>query len=81
MNRRGFLRALGVGCAAVYLRLAPEKINPVRILAGFDPGFVTVRRTVFYYYPKDNAPLVGLLTLLKDDVDHDKPIKWYEIRR
>lgn len=29
MNRRGFLRALGIGVAAVYLRIAPEVVKAV----------------------------------------------------
>lgn len=31
MNRRNFLRSLGLGVAAVYLRLAPEKVLAVPV--------------------------------------------------
>lgn len=36
MNRRGFLRSLGLGAAAVYLRLAPEKLSAVPV--GYFPA-------------------------------------------
>lgn len=33
MSRRGFLRSLGIGCACVYLQLAPEKTIAAYVLA------------------------------------------------
>lgn len=77
MNRRSFLRSLGIGCAAVYLRLAPERVSKLVYLT-VDDDFKTVRRSVYYSYPNGKAPLVGLLTLLQDDVDANKPMKWFE---
>lgn len=39
-----------------------------------------IRRSVFYMYPNGAAPLVGLLTLMKDEVTNDPEFKWYEKR-
>jgi len=39
-----------------------------------------VRRSVFYMYPNGTAPLVGLLTLMKDEVTNDPEFKWWEKR-
>lgn len=39
-----------------------------------------VRRSVFYMYPNGTAPLVGLLSLMKDEVTNDPEFKWYEKR-
>ena len=39
-----------------------------------------VRRSVFYMYPNGAAPLVGLLSLMKDEVTNDPEFKWYEKR-
>lgn len=39
-----------------------------------------VRRSVFYMYPNGAAPLVGLLSLMKDEVSNDPEFKWYEKR-
>lgn len=39
-----------------------------------------VRRSVFYMYPNGAAPLVGLLSLMRDEVTNDPEFKWYEKR-
>lgn len=39
-----------------------------------------VRRSVFYMYPNGTAPLVGLLTLMKDEITNDPEFKWWEKR-
>jgi hypothetical protein len=39
-----------------------------------------VRRSVFYMYPNGSAPLIGLLTLMKDSVTNDPEFKWWEKR-
>lgn len=39
-----------------------------------------VRRSVFYMYPNGTAPLVGLLSMMKDEVTNDPEFKWYEKR-
>lgn len=39
-----------------------------------------IRRSVFYMYPNGTAPLVGLLTLMKDEVTNDPEFKWWEKR-
>lgn len=39
-----------------------------------------IRRSVFYMYPNGAAPLIGLLTLLKDEVTNDPEFKWWEKR-
>jgi hypothetical protein len=39
-----------------------------------------VRRSVFYMYPNGTAPLVGLLTLMKEEVTNDPEFKWWEKR-
>ena len=39
-----------------------------------------VRRSVFYMYPNGTAPLVGLLSLMKDEVTNDPEFKWWEKR-
>lgn len=39
-----------------------------------------VRRSVFYMYPNGTAPLVGLLSLMKDEVSNDPEFKWWEKR-
>lgn len=73
MNRRNFLKSLGIATAALTLRFRPEP--PPRLYLSSD--FKTVRRTVYYAYPNQATPLIGLLTLLKDDVDNE-PISWWE---
>jgi len=40
----------------------------------------SVRRSVFYMYPNGAAPLVGLLSLMKDEVTNDPEFKWHEKR-
>lgn len=42
--------------------------------------FKNIRRSVFYYYPNGTAPLIGLLSLLKEEVTNDPEFKWYEKR-
>lgn len=42
--------------------------------------FKTIRRSVFYFYPNGTAPLIGLLSLLKEEVTNDPEFKWYEKR-
>jgi hypothetical protein len=39
-----------------------------------------VRRSVFYMYPNGTSPLVGLLSLMKDEVSNDPEFKWWEKR-
>lgn len=39
-----------------------------------------VRRKIFYMYPNGSAPLLGLLSLMKDEVTNDPEFKWYEER-
>lgn len=39
-----------------------------------------VRRSVFYMYPNGAAPLIGLLTMMKDEVTNDPEFKWWEKR-
>lgn len=39
-----------------------------------------VRRSVFYMYPNGSAPLIGLLSLMKEEVTNDPEFKWYEKR-
>jgi hypothetical protein len=39
-----------------------------------------IRRSVFYMYPNGSAPLIGLLTLMKDEVVNDPEFKWHEKR-
>lgn len=42
--------------------------------------FKSVRRSVYYYYPNGQSPLMGILALLKDEVANDPEFKWYEKR-
>lgn len=42
--------------------------------------FKNVRREVFLLYPNGTAPLIGILSLLKDEVTNDPEYKWYEKR-
>jgi len=42
--------------------------------------FKNVRRSVFYFYPNGTAPLIGLLSLMKEEVTNDPEFKWYEKR-
>lgn len=42
--------------------------------------FKNVRRSVFYFYPNGAAPLMGLLSLMKEEVTNDPEFKWYEKR-
>lgn len=39
-----------------------------------------IRRSVFYMYPNGSAPLLGLLSLMKEEVSNDPEFKWYEKR-
>lgn len=39
-----------------------------------------IRRSVFYMYPNGSAPLIGLLTMMKDEVTNDPEFKWWEKR-
>lgn len=39
-----------------------------------------IRRSVFYMYPNGASPLVGLLSLMKDEVTNDPEFKWWEKR-
>lgn len=39
-----------------------------------------IRRSVFYMYPNGSAPLIGLLSLMKEEVSNDPEFKWYEKR-
>jgi hypothetical protein len=40
--------------------------------------FLNVRRSVFYFYPNGAAPLIGLLSLMKDEVTNDPSFNWFE---
>ena len=42
--------------------------------------FNTHRRKVFYFYPNGAAPLMGLLSLMKDEACDDPNFNWYEKR-
>ena len=42
--------------------------------------FKNVRRSVFYFYPNGAAPLVGILSLLKEENTNDPRFLWYEKR-
>lgn len=42
--------------------------------------FKNVRRSVFYFYPNGAAPLMGLLSLMKEEVTNDPDFRWYEKR-
>jgi len=42
--------------------------------------FKNIRRSVFYFYPNGAAPLVGLISLLKEEVTNDPEYKWFEKR-
>lgn len=42
--------------------------------------FQSHRRQVFYYYPNGAAPLMGLLSLMKDEACDDPVFNWYEKR-
>lgn len=42
--------------------------------------FKNIRRSVFYFYPNGTAPLLGLLSLMKEEVTNDPEFKWYEKR-
>lgn len=39
-----------------------------------------VRRKIFYMYPNGSAPLIGLLSMMKEEVTNDPEFKWYEKR-
>lgn len=39
-----------------------------------------VRRSVFLMYPNGTAPLIGLLSMMKDEVVNDPEFKWWEKR-
>lgn len=40
--------------------------------------FKNIRRSVFYFYPNGAAPLIGLLSLLDDEVTNDPEVYWNE---
>lgn len=42
--------------------------------------FQTHRRQVFYFYPNGTAPLMGLLSLMKEEACDDPVFNWYEKR-
>lgn len=42
--------------------------------------FTSVRRSVFYWYPQGAAPLMGLLSLLKEETCDDPEFAWWEKR-
>jgi hypothetical protein len=42
--------------------------------------FQSHRRQVFYYYPNGTAPLMGLLSLMRDEATDDPVYNWYEKR-
>lgn len=81
-TRRQFLRSLGIGVAALYLRIAPEKVRTLGLLGISsdvrDGRFVTYRRSVYYQYPLNSAPLTGLLSLMKDDTQNDPKFNWWK---
>lgn len=42
--------------------------------------FQTHRRQVFYFYPNGTSPLMGLLSLMRDEATDDPVFNWYEKR-
>lgn len=42
--------------------------------------FHNIRRSVFYFYPNGAAPLMGLLSLMKEEVTNDPEFHWFEKR-
>lgn len=42
--------------------------------------FKNIRRSVFYFYPNGAAPLMGLLSLMKEEVTNDPEFHWFEKR-
>lgn len=42
--------------------------------------FTNIRREVFYQYPNGAAPLMGLLSMMDDEVTNDPEYTWYEKR-
>lgn len=39
-----------------------------------------IRRKIFYMYPNGSAPLIGMLSMMKEEVTNDPEFKWYEKR-
>lgn len=39
-----------------------------------------IRRKIFYMYPNGSSPLIGLLSMMKEEVTNDPEFKWYEKR-
>jgi hypothetical protein len=69
MNRRGFLGLIGSACGVALFKplsiLVPtERIKGLNHICY--SHFVRHRRTVFYQYSMNQAPLIGLLNM-KDD--------------
>lgn len=42
--------------------------------------FKDIRRSVFYFFPNGASPLMGILSLLGEEVTNDPEFKWYEKR-
>jgi hypothetical protein len=42
--------------------------------------FTNIRRSVFYFYPNGAAPLIGLLSMLKEEDTNDPKFSYYEKR-
>jgi hypothetical protein len=42
--------------------------------------FTNIRRSVFYFYPNGAAPLMGMLSLLKEEDTNDPRFSWWEKR-
>lgn len=42
--------------------------------------WTNIRRKVFYQYPNGSAPLIGLLSMMKEEVTNDPEFSWWEKR-
>lgn len=42
--------------------------------------WTNIRRKVFYQYPNGSAPLIGLLSMIKEEVTNDPEFSWWEKR-
>src|ERR1017187_358397 len=42
--------------------------------------WTNIRRRVFYQYPNGSAPLIGLLSMMKEESTNDPDFSWWEKR-
>src|ERR1017187_1683785 len=42
--------------------------------------WTNIRRRVFYQYPNGSAPLIGLLSMMKEESTNDPEFSWWEKR-